>query len=287
MLDRIGELERLAKLRDSGVLTEAEYEAEKRHVLTQRLLLSPMVWVPVVIVVLLAIGGGVIWRLDQGLPAVKVAVGKSTVSPAMPDQVMRTAAAFQAAFGHASPAAADIGDEHVVFSSARLIDTSFGPVLVSQGEVENASHASSGKIAVHYLSESGGVFRVTKSFVPAVEAGSFGTLSQWSVSANLTGKPLIYTEGGGTWQGYTCAYAVLTELQPSGPKELASIPIAYDDSGARMDNEKAQSIEGKIDHIVQGKAFDVSYTGTQNFSDHYVRQGDAYINVSKAQMPQC
>jgi hypothetical protein len=100
---------------------------------------------------------------------------------------------------------------------------------------------------------------------------------------------VVAAEGGGTWQGYSCSVLTLTELRPAGPAELASIPLSYDDSGAKEDQSEATKIEGKLVNIVKGQSFDVAYSGSQAFIDHYVRAGGGYSldGGAKSRMPTC
>jgi hypothetical protein len=173
-----------------------------------------------------------------------------------------------------------------LFDDHRLIEAPFGPVLVSHGYVPNAAHVDAGAIAVHYLAPAEDGFALVRDFPEAVEVGSSGELSDWSVSDKFSDLPVIQAEGGGTWQGYTCSYAVLSELTPRGPIELARIQTAYDDSGAKETG--AQSIEGKIGEIAKGKSFVVRYGGTRSFVERYVRRGDRFVREGgKSQVPEC
>jgi hypothetical protein len=145
------------------------------------------------------------------------------------------------------------------------------PVLVSGGSIDFdvASHAESGSVVVHYLkgNDQGGV-DVTQSFVPFIEIGSWGQLSEMSIGSNLTNNPVVYVEGGGTWQGVTCGWASLGELTPEKPIEIATI-IKYGDIG-----------EGKIANIVKDKSFDVVYKddiGNTESTRKYVRRGKKYV----------
>ena len=167
--------------------------------------------------------------------------------------------------------------ETVRYKPGRLVRAPFGPVLLSEGEVVDAAHVSAGKLAVIYLSGKGGGFAVNKRFVPVVESGSFGKLGGWRVSRAYGPLPVLEVEGGGTWQGYSCTVATLLELGPDKPRELVSVPIAYDDSGAVPDGKRATTISGRIVHPVPGKSFEVVYSGSKRFTERYVRRGNAYV----------
>jgi len=106
-----------------------------------------------------------------------------------------------------------------------------------------------------------------------VRSGSFGQIAELSVSAKFGALPVIYAQGGGTWQGYTCGWTTLTELRPGGPAELVRVMTLYSD-GSRDDGE---STEGKIADIVPGRSFAVNFTGSRNFTARYERRGDRYV----------
>ncbi len=212
----------------------------------------------------------------------------STAAPAADEQL---ATAFHVAFGKGgSVVLKKQGEmkESVRYAPGDLIDAPFGPVLLSAGEVVGAAHASSGKLAAIYLRRSDKGFSVAKKFVPATETGSFGKIGSWSVSRSFGALPIVTVEGGGTWQGYTCSVTTLLELAPDGPKELVTLPMTYDNSGA-VEGKKPTQISGRIEKIVPGKSFDVVYFGSKDFTDRYVRKGDSYVLASggESRMQKC
>jgi len=199
-------------------------------------------------------------------------------------------AAFRAAFGTAESAtivstATDIR-ETVRYVPGQLLTTTFGPVLVSIGEVTNASHASAGKVAVVYLTTTPREYAVARRFVPAIETGSFGKIADWGVSRAFGPFPVVAVEGGGTFQGYTCSVLTLLELVPEGPRELASIPMAYDNSGA-VGDDHATRIDGTVANIRAGGGFDIVYSGSKSFTEHYDRKGDRYVLAGESRMETC
>ncbi|HWU95946.1 MAG TPA: hypothetical protein VN029_10130, partial [Sphingomonas sp.] len=196
------------------------------------------------------------------------------------DPAARLAAAVKAAFPEG------VKQGPVTFDDSKLVDTAFGPVLVSHGHVPDAAHVDGGTIAVTYLDADGAGFKVRKSFPKAAESGSFGDLAEWSVSDKFLDRPVVYVEGGGTWQGYTCSVTTLVELRPEGPAEIASFPSLYDDSGAVED--KAQSIRGKIGTIRKGAEFTVKFEGTRSFAERYLWRGGKYQREGgESQIPTC
>jgi hypothetical protein len=208
-----------------------------------------------------------------------------TPSPsASPSPVADPAARLAAAVKAAWPDGVDQGP--ITFDDSQLVDTAFGPVLVSHGHVRDAAHVDAGTIAVHYLEAQGTGFRVRKSFPKAAESGSFGDLAEWSVSDKFLDVPVVYVEGGGTWQGYSCSYTSLVALEPEGPKEVASFQSLYSNGGAVEDN--AQTFEGKIADIHKGQDFTVKFTGTRSFAERYIwRDGKYQRQSGESQVPTC
>ena len=207
----------------------------------------------------------------------------STSALAADDQL---AAAFQAAFGKGgSVVLKKQGEmkESVRYTPGDLVNVPFGPVLLSPGEVVSPAHASSGKLAAIYLTRTGKGYTVAKKFVPAAETGSFGKIGEWSVSRSFGELPVVSVEGGGTWQGCTVSVTTLLELTPEGPKELASVPMTYDNAGAVTDGKRPTQISGRIEKITPGKSFDVVYFGSKDFTERYVRKGDKYELASGGQ----
>jgi hypothetical protein len=202
------------------------------------------------------------------------------------------AVAFQAAFGKKdSIVLKKQGQlkEDVKYTPGDLVDAPFGPVLLSPGEVESPSHVNSGKLAIIYLKPSAKGFDVVKKFVPAAETGSFGKIVDWNVNRSFGDLPIVTVNGAGNWQGYACSTATLIELTPDGPKELATVPMTYDNSGA-VGGKNPVQISGRIDNIQPRKSFDIVYfAGSKEFTDHYVRKGDSYVLAAggKSRMQTC
>jgi hypothetical protein len=201
------------------------------------------------------------------------------------------AAAFHAAFGKSdSIVLKKQGQlkENVKYTPGELVQAPFGPVLLSPGEVEDASHVNSGKLAVFYLKSSAKGFEVVKRFVPAAQTGSFGKIVDWSVSRSFGDNPVVMVNGAGNWQGYACSVTTLLELGPDGPKQLVTVPMTYDNSQAGG-KDKLKQFTGRIDNIKPGKSFDVIYFGSKDFTDHYVRTGDTYAigSGAKSRMETC
>lgn len=215
----------------------------------------------------------------------RVILALIVVSTAASGAEKPVAAAFHAAFGKTdSVVLKKQGQlkENVKYTPGELVQAPFGPVLLSPGEVEDASHVNSGKMAVFYLKSSAKGFDVVKRFVPATQTGSFGKIVDWSVSRSFGDNPVVMVNGAGNWQGYACSVTTLLELGPDGPKQLVTVPMTYDNSQSLGGGNKLKQLTGRIDNIKPGKSFDVIYFGSKDFTDHYVRTGDTYAIGSGA-----
>lgn len=193
------------------------------------------------------------------------------------------AAAFRAAFGKNNSVLLKkqgVLKENIKYTPGDLVDTPFGPVLLSPGEVVEPTNANRGKLAIFYLQPSAKGYTVAKKFVPALETGSFGKIVDWSVTSSFGGLPIVTVNGASNWQGYACSTATLIELAPEGPRRLATLPMTYDNSGAAPDKKKRMSVNGRIEKIVAGKSFDIVYFGSSDFTERYVRTGNAYVLAS-------
>ncbi len=177
--------------------------------------------------------------------------------------------------------------ETVKYTPGDLINTPAGLVLLAPGEVDKATHANSGKLAIFYLTPSGKTYTVSKKFVPAVETGSFGKIVDWSVTKSFGDLPILTVNGASNWQGLQCSTATMVELQPDGPKTLVTLPMTYDTSA--VGSGEVVRANGRIENIKPGKGFDVVYIGTKKFTDHYVRDGNSYVLAAgaKSRMPTC
>lgn len=322
MSSRYDELERLQRLRESGALTDEEFQAEKRRLLGHQSVapaeevveVEPQpasrrrLWIILGLTGLLVAivaglmfgrmsGGGDDGIIDLPMPTENDAADSNLVeAKALPDvralaPEEQLARAFEAAFGSRGEAVlavpGDGSDEDVRFAPGRLIWPAFGPVLISEGKVQDPAHASAGKIAVHYLKPAGDRFEVARAFPAAVATGSNGEVARWSLNPRFSNWPVIAAEGGGTGQGYTCSWLTLTELRPDGPAKVASVPLVYDDTGAKEDGT-GKAIEGKILNINKGQSFDVVYSGSRAFSEHYVRGPNGFaVAGGKSTMETC
>lgn len=153
-------------------------------------------------------------------------------------------------------------DHDIDFVPLALIPLPDGrKALVTTGASDCTGHVCSGINAVHYLRRAGGRYAVDGEWLDVGAKGTFGNpASRWGWTAAITSAPVLYTEGGGVWQGYACAFATLTELAADGPVEIASIPVHYSNGGAARTG--IVTLTGTIIAADQGRSFTVSYSGT-------------------------
>lgn len=279
MSDRVAELARLQQLRAQGALSEEEFAREKARVIGKA---RRGVGV--------AIGGGAVlavaalgWALwpagEATRPAPIASPSASPIAPADPlagtPRSERARLADRAVFPQGRTYTNPDG-VRITYEPGSLVEAPFGPVLVSEGRVPDGSHADSGHVAIHYLAPQGRGYRVVQAYPDTVQAGSFGQMSELAVSRRFGALPVVYAQGGGTWQGFTCDWTSLVELRPSGPVGIVSFMDAFDDSGAAVDRAASTS-QGKIVDIVPDRSFAVRFTGTRAFTAIYRRQGDRYV----------
>lgn len=185
-----------------------------------------------------------------------------------PDAAGRSARqAFARAFDTGEGPTRTMEGKRYTFSPLALIDIDGELVaLVSVGENADDCHPCSGVNAVHYLSEG----EIVGEWFDIGATGTFGgAAGRWGVSRAIAASPVLYTEGGGTWQGYTCTWATFTELRPEGPREMVDgIPVGYSGDGTE--------INGAVTSASPGERFMVTYSGSRAFSETYVRDGASY-----------
>jgi hypothetical protein len=203
----------------------------------------------------------------------------------------RTRQAFRAAFGGGAPAAVTRDGLVFVFIPVTTIDIGGGGIaLVSTGILRPAGHPSPGLNAIHYLVRDGGRLRVRGSWFGIAAEGSDGrNATRWGVTRRLSRWPVLYTEGGGVWQGCAVRFATLTELRPTGPVDVAQLIPTYFSNGSGYGPRQGQIVRGVIAAAVPGRSFTVRYDGAMRFRETYVRRGDRYriAGGGEGRMPGC
>lgn len=162
------------------------------------------------------------------------------------------------------------------FTPQKLLDVGTQKVLVSIGAMEDGAHVYGGRVAVDYFANGANGYEFNPAKHYELETGSWGNLSEWGINTKLLNNPTIAVEGGGTFQGVTCAKTSIIELSAKGAKEVFSEITMYDNSGFKVD-EDSESLEGKITNIVKGKSFDVVYKGTKDFTINFQYDGNKFV----------
>jgi hypothetical protein len=227
---------------------------------------------------------------EEGLFAV-ADVNRDTVPAGTPE-------AFEAAFGEKTRTAdrrwhearRDVGGQNVLFVPLTLIPMPEGRVaLISTGAGDCGVSSCSGVNAVHYLRREGARYAVGGEWLDVGAGSAFGNPARrWGWTGAIAGDPVVYTEGGGVWQGYACSYASLTRLTPAGPVEIATIPVHYSNEGAAGDEADVVAVSGRIVAAKKDRSFTVRYTGARTYSERYVRGADGtYRLAGRSRAPRC
>lgn len=204
-----------------------------------------------------------------------------------------TPAAFSVAFPNAERNAAEreIGEDSYSFVPLAFIPLSDTVVaLVSTGANECMGQACTGLNTVHYLSHDAGEPRYPYVLKGEwMDVGSVGVngnpAALWGWTSAIADNPVLYTEAGGSWQGRSCGYAVLTELTPTGPVEIARLQTYFSDASTEDGDPGA---EGVITAAEKGRSFTITYKGADTFSETYRRAADGQFRLDgKSRLPAC
>ena len=205
-----------------------------------------------------------------------------------------TPAAFVVAFPDAerNEAVREIGDYTYVFAPLGFVPLSDTRVaLVSTGGNECTARACTGLNAVHYLTHDAGAprypFKLEGEWldVGAAGGGRGNPAMRWGWTRAIADNPVLYTESGGVWQGRACGHVLLTELTPSGPVDIAGIPISFSDASTEGGDP---GVEGAITTADKGRSFTVSYTGSASFNETYNRGADGQYRMDgKSRVTTC
>jgi hypothetical protein len=297
--DYIERLERLHRLRESGALDDAEFQAEKQKLLgDRRSRPSPWVYVGAALVVVGGAAAVGLWAIprttqptvrsdakDRRLtPSTRSGAAPSSVSPPAAVPVSgdrdRLAEAFLAATGHRRAFTVSNAEGVITTVPVRIIDEPFGLVLLTKREIKDGCHSCSGSIGVYYLHQQGASLSVAGRWPKAVETVGWGSApTQWQITDKFTTYPAIYAEGGYTAQGQTESGGTITELRPAAPSTSAWIHTGYSFDG--VDGSDHCEIDGRIANIRKDHSFDVILSGSVKGMDHYVMQNGRFVSVSK------
>jgi hypothetical protein len=332
MTTRIEALERLEKLRQSGTLSDAEFEVEKTRLLSEtapapypasppgpapdalatqaaepaRSTNWALIGVVGAFLALVAVALGVAMAsftsttpnnlqapVASSSPTASASPDASAALRALPADE-QASIAFKAIFGRAAPIVATVDGSSETTKAVKVIWAERGPILITSTEIPDGCHACSGSLGVYYLKPAGATFEVVGRYPKAVEGWGWGTVPDWSMSEKFTDYPAIYAEGGYSGQGVTCGGATLTELRPEGPVTSDQIATGADNSGNIDDGtgktfggDPAYNLQGKIVNVVRGKSFEVQVTGTDSFTERYVRKDNKFVRVGGASRLSC
>jgi hypothetical protein len=311
MSDRYDALERLQRLRESGALTDEEFQAEKRRLLAAEpepvrehrtevaVEERPRSKMPFYLAlgagaVALAVGAGLligrnarsddngIVNLSATAPA-ETAADQNMIQPPPPQDVRsmteaeQRARAFAAAFpGARGQATGQVNGQTVVYKPGAIRWIGDRAVLISPAKATDDCHACAGTLAVHYLKASGDKFEVTGAWPDVVPGPGWGLAPKWKFTDEFTNYPAIYEQGSGMGQGYVCTSANLIELAPSGPVKSGPIPLHYDNEGAVTDPEAKTQLDAKFVNVKKGVSFDLAVTGSQTFTETWLKRGDRF-----------
>lgn len=196
------------------------------------------------------------------------------------------ALAFRTAFGTDRRAALTIRGSRVTFEPERLLWLGDQAVLISAGSNESDCHACAGTLGVHYLRAAGDRFELTGSWPAAVEGWGYGAPpQQWSISHRFTRHPAILAEGHFMGQGIVCRSATLTVLGPDGPARSDRIWTGYSNEGATDEAERIEDLNGAIVDVRRDRSFQVRFTGTDRFTERYVRRGNRFVAAAQTRIP--
>lgn len=82
------------------------------------------------------------------------------------------------------------------------------------------SHADSGRLVVRYVERAAKGFRRATAPEVSESRASWGAAPAWKLRRDLADAPVLAIEGGGTWQGQTCVWTALVELDVDAPREV-------------------------------------------------------------------
>ncbi len=194
--------------------------------------------------------------------------------------------AFRTVFGGLRTPTVWIEGSIVAYEPERLLWYGDRAVLITVGTNRTDCHACAGALGVHYLRAAGNRFELIGSWPAAVEGWGYGAPPQiWSISNRFTRHPAIYAEGHFMGQGIICRSATLTELGPDGPVRSDLIWTGYSNEGATDEAERLQDLNGAIADIRRDRSFEVRFTGTDRFTERYVRRGNRFTPAAETRIP--
>lgn len=302
MQDRVEALERLARLRETGALTEPEYQAEKRALLAGASSggpgnrgLSRGGLFAAVGAAALATAAGTVFVMSPSRPDDSALANKAApIAPAALQSSIRDlptseqlAVAFEAAFGTRGSATRRTERATLVYRPASLEWIGDSAALISEATNSAECESCRGALGVHYLTPQGQTLRVVGSWPEQLPGANWGKPPSWSIRRNFSDYPVIYVERSATGAESVCTEASFTELRPEGPVSWGKILTDYDDTAYRTDGSGIR-IKGRITNIRKNSSFQVVYSGDDSSVETYVRKGDRFVRSAQdAALPTC
>lgn len=284
------DLERLQKLRDSGMLSEDEYELERlrREPLKERSSFKAAIAGAGVTA---AVCAGAIWFMSpsdessvEELGTKKPIVEASTDENLKPmDPKEKLIHAFEVATGKPGPFSEKVGSDRYQVTPIRLLDLPFGPVLLAKREIKDGCHGCVGYIGIYYLKEEAGKLTLQSSHPEAVSGWGWGNApTDWQVLSKFTQNPAIVSKGSYTGQGITMSSMSIVELTASGPKASDLISTGFDNEGQVDPGDPGSCLlHGEVANIVKDKSFDMIVSGAQTGVDRYRKVGGKFVAQGK------
>lgn len=191
-------------------------------------------------------------------------------SPLNLEDPRQLAQAFDAAWGAQRPAKATISGKtdsgEFTFTTAKLEPVGGDRyALISSGQGQYDSHASSGALAIHYLDWTPSGFRRAVSPPLLVEDGQYGSPSEWSIRNDLLPSSALVTDSVGTAMGYVCESVIIVEFTPERPiRRVDRVRLGFSNGGAVEDPKDRQDMEAALRRGPSEYEFTVQYSGASN-----------------------
>ena len=211
---------------------------------------------------------------DNEAPAKDVASpAPAAARPSLPlnlEDPRQLTQAFDAAWGAQRPAKATISGDtdsgEFTFTTAKLKPVGGNRyALISSGQGQYDSHASSGALAIHYLDWTPSGFQRAVSPPLLVADGQYGNPPDWSVRNDLLPNATLVTDSVGTGMGYVCQSVVIVELTPDRPiRRVDRVRLGFSNGGAVEDPKDRQDMEATLGRGPSEHEFTVQYSGASN-----------------------
>ncbi|MCW3849059.1 hypothetical protein OF829_17610 [Sphingomonas sp. LB-2] len=201
-----------------------------------------------------------------------VAGSDAGMRPAIADAEL-LARAFQAVYGHRTAFEQGNGSGKWVTAPETLFHNGKHRVLIAS---DQPLYQRGKMLRVSYLDSDGDgkPYRVRKTW----ELGP-RFVYDWNVSG-FFGPPTLYVAEASMGAGSSCGTFWLIELRDEGPVTVAEGPLSY---GVYYKEPHAQ-VGGEIVGIEQGRSFRVKYTGAENLTETWLREGDHYVRSSRQRL---